>query len=84
MPNKQNEDRRHHIPKKFLKVTNWLEYSAGLCRCGNLTSTLLLQNQFVWSLVGRHPWPNSDRPQQPMQQYDLVTVQNISHASGQD
>ena len=37
MPNKQNTDRRHHIPKMKLKVQNWPEYEAGLRRRGSLT-----------------------------------------------
>ena len=37
MPNKHNEDRRHHIPKMSFKVQNWPEYEAGLRRRGSLT-----------------------------------------------
>ncbi len=37
MPNKHNDDRRHHIPKMSFKVQNWREYEAGLRRRGSLT-----------------------------------------------
>jgi hypothetical protein len=37
MPNKHNDDRRHHIPKMSFKVQNWPEYEAGLRRRGSLT-----------------------------------------------
>lgn len=37
MPNKNNADRRHHIPKMKFKLTNWSEYEAGLRRRGSLT-----------------------------------------------
>lgn len=37
MPNKHNDDRRHHIPKMSFKVQNWPQYEAGLRRRGNLT-----------------------------------------------
>src|SRR6266478_2935340 len=34
---KHNADRRHHIPKMHLRVTNWRQYEAGLRRRGSLT-----------------------------------------------
>src|SRR6266851_7212877 len=34
---KHNADRRHHIPKMRLRVTNWRQYEAGLRRRGCLT-----------------------------------------------
>jgi hypothetical protein len=34
---KHNADRRHHIPKMRLRVTNWRQYEAGLRRRGSLT-----------------------------------------------
>ncbi len=37
MPNKHNTERRHHIAKMKFKVTNWVEYDAGLRRRGSLT-----------------------------------------------
>ena len=37
MPHKHNASRRHRIPKMKFKVTNWLEYEAGLRRRGSLT-----------------------------------------------
>ncbi|MET3139409.1 transposase [Undibacterium sp. GrIS 1.2] len=37
MPNKHNDDRRHHSPKMSFKVQNWPEYEAGLRRRGSLT-----------------------------------------------
>ncbi|KAA3513940.1 hypothetical protein DXM25_22980 [Agrobacterium rosae] len=32
-----NATRRHHIGKMKFKVTNWVEYEAGLRRCGSMT-----------------------------------------------
>jgi hypothetical protein len=37
MPNKHNDNRRHHISKMRFKVTNWAAYEAGLRRRGSLT-----------------------------------------------
>lgn len=37
MPNKHNDDRRHHIPKMRFTVTNWAAYEAGLRGRGRLT-----------------------------------------------
>src|SRR3712207_2718524 len=37
LPFKQNQDRRHHIPKRKHKVMNWREYDAGLRQRGSLT-----------------------------------------------
>ena len=37
MPNKHNADRRHHIAKMKMKVTNWSEYNTGLRRRGSMT-----------------------------------------------
>src|SRR5258707_13878633 len=34
---KHNDDRRHHIPKSRLRVTNWRQYEVGLRRRGSLT-----------------------------------------------
>jgi len=37
VPFKANEDRRHHIPKQRLRVTNWAAYDIALRQRGNLT-----------------------------------------------
>ena len=37
MPFKISADRRHHIPRQRHKVTNWVEYDAGLRARGSLT-----------------------------------------------
>ena len=37
MPFKSNADRRHHIPKQRHRVTNWVEYDAGLRVRSSLT-----------------------------------------------
>jgi len=37
MPNKHNDDRRHHIPQMRFQVTNWAAYETGLRRRGSLT-----------------------------------------------
>jgi transposase len=52
MPNKHNDDRRHHIPKMSFKVQNWPEYEAGLRRRGSLT--LWIEDAVLdrWQSVG--------------------------------
>lgn len=37
MPYKHNADRRHHIAKTKFRMSNWLDYEAGLRRRGSLT-----------------------------------------------
>ena len=37
VPFKANADRRHHIPRRQDRVTNWSEYDAGLRQRGSLT-----------------------------------------------
>ncbi len=37
MPFKTNAARRHHIPRQKHRVTNWVEYDAGLRARGSLT-----------------------------------------------
>ena len=37
MPFKHHAERRHHIPKRRYRVTNWREYDAALRRRGSLT-----------------------------------------------
>jgi hypothetical protein len=44
MPFKHNADRRHHIPKMRLRVTNWRQYEVGLRRRGSLTRYLKLRS----------------------------------------
>ena len=48
MPNKHNEDRRHHIAKKSMKVTNWSEYNAGLRGRGSLTLWITEEAMAAW------------------------------------
>ena len=54
MPNKHNDNRRHHIPKMSFKVQNWPEYEAGLRRRGSLTLWLEDAVQEQWQSVGPH------------------------------
>src|SRR5258708_8871014 len=49
MPFKHNADRRHHIPKMRLRVTNWRLYQAGLRRRGSLTRC----RQAAKAVIGR-------------------------------
>jgi hypothetical protein len=67
MPFKHNADRRHHIPKIRLRVTNWRQYEAGLRRRGSLTrcrqaakagrrKTLTQQPSWRYSRSWRAPW----------------------------
>src|ERR1700756_107497 len=37
LPFKLSQDRRHHIPRRQRKVTNWPAYEAGLRQRGSLT-----------------------------------------------
>jgi hypothetical protein len=53
MPNKHNEDRRHHIAKKSMKVTNWTEYNAGLRRRGSLTLWVAEETIAAWQALAR-------------------------------
>ena len=52
MPNKHNDDRRHHIPKMSFKVQNWPDYETGLRRRGSLT--LWIEDAVLdrWQSVG--------------------------------
>ena len=52
MPNKHNDERRHHIPKMSFQVQNWAEYEAGLRRRGSLT--LWIEDAVLdrWQRVG--------------------------------
>ena len=52
MPNKHNDDRRHHIPKMSFKVQNWPEYEAGLRRRGSLTLWIEEAALAQWQSVG--------------------------------
>jgi hypothetical protein len=53
MPNKDNEDRRHHIAKKSMKVTNGSEYNAGLRRHGSLTLWITEEAVAAWRAPAR-------------------------------
>ena len=52
MPNKHNDDRRHHIAKMKFKVENWSEYEAGLCRRGSLTLWMTDEALADWQTSG--------------------------------
>ena len=52
MPNKHNNDRRHHIPKMSFQVQNWPEYEAGLRRSGSLTLWVEEDALAHWQSVG--------------------------------
>ena len=45
MPFRANADRRHHIPRQGLRVTNWREYDASLRGRGSLTAW------FTWEAI---------------------------------
>jgi hypothetical protein len=53
MPNKHNDDRRHHIPKMRFQVTNWAAYEAGLRRRGSLTLWVSDAATAAWRAVPR-------------------------------
>src|SRR6266851_1151791 len=56
MPFKHNADRRHHIPKMRLRVTNWRQYEAGLrrrgSRCHQSAKTAAVRRRLRSSRVG--------------------------------
>jgi hypothetical protein len=52
MPNKHNDDRRHHIPKMKFKVENWPEYEAGLRGRGSLTLWMTDEALGDWETCG--------------------------------
>lgn len=54
MPNKHNDDRRHHIPKMSFQVQNWAEYEAGLRRRGSLSLWIEDAVPAQWQRVGPH------------------------------
>jgi hypothetical protein len=53
MPHKHNAERRHHIQKMQLKVTNWAEYEAGQRRRGSLTLWITEEAIDSWSAAQR-------------------------------
>ncbi len=53
MPFKLNTDRRHHIPKQRLKVTNWRDYDASLRQRGSLTVWVTDEAIAAWTAEPR-------------------------------
>jgi hypothetical protein len=53
MPHKYNADRRHRIPKRRYKVTNWRDYEAGLRQRGSLTIWFTEEAIAAWRAVSR-------------------------------
>jgi len=53
MPHKHNAERRHHIPKMPLRVTNWSEYEAGLRQRGSLTMWITEAAIDAWNAAPR-------------------------------
>jgi hypothetical protein len=53
MPHKYNADRRHRIPKRCYKVTNWRDYEAGLRQRGSLTIWFTDEAIAAWRAVPR-------------------------------
>src|SRR5918997_4037192 len=61
LPFKLNQDRRHHIPKKKHKVTNWREYDISLRQRGRLTVWFSAEAIEGWRAAprttrGGQPW----------------------------
>lgn len=58
MPNKHNDDRRHHIPKMSFKVQNWSKYEAGPRRRGSLRLWIEEDALDQWQSIGPndHAW----------------------------
>jgi transposase len=53
MPHKHNADRRHRIPKTRYRVTNWLDYEAGLRQRGSVTIWFTPEAVAAWRAVPR-------------------------------
>ena len=53
MPHKYNAQRRHRIPKRRYKVTNWQAYEAGLRQRGSLTIWFTEEAIATWRAVPR-------------------------------
>ncbi len=53
MPHKYNADRRHRMPKRRDKVTNWQDYEAGLRQRGSLTIWFTEEAIAAWRAVPR-------------------------------
>jgi hypothetical protein len=53
MPHKYNADRRHRIPKRRYKVTNWRDYEAGLRQRGSLTIWFTEEAIAAWRAAPR-------------------------------
>ena len=53
MPHKYNAQRRHRIPKRRYKVTNWQAYEAGLRQRGSLTIWFTEEAIAAWRAVPR-------------------------------
>jgi hypothetical protein len=53
MPHKYNADRRHRIPKRRYKVTNWQTYEAGLRQRGSLTIWFTEEAIAAWRAAPR-------------------------------
>ena len=53
MPHKYNADRRHRIPKRRYKVSNWQAYEAGLRQRGSLTIWFTDEAIAAWRAVPR-------------------------------
>lgn len=53
MPNKHNDQRRHHFGKMKFKLRNWAEYDAGLRRRGSLTLWVTPEAVALWQAQPR-------------------------------
>jgi hypothetical protein len=53
MPIVYNADRRHRIPKRRYKVTNWQAYEAGLRQRGSLTIWFTEEAIAAWRAAAR-------------------------------
>ena len=53
MPFKHHAERRHHIPKRRYRVTNWPEYDAALRQRGSLTVWFTEEAIAAWQAESR-------------------------------
>ncbi len=78
MPFKLNQDRRHHIPKQKLKVTNWREYDASLRQRGSLTVWFTDEAIEGWRAEPRTT-PGGQRWYSPLAILTALTLRAVFH-----
>jgi hypothetical protein len=76
LPFKLNQDRRHHIPKRKQKVTNWREYDASLRQRGSLTMWFTEEAIAAWTAEPRTT-PGGQRSYSPLAILTALTLRAV-------